>query len=146
MLSTQHNVSSDFALGSITGMNETQKKWEAGRLIIAARKSLGLTQADVGKAAGFSRATVAKAEHGPTPGDDNSEWSVTSETLAKIAMASGANVGAVLDAAGYDSNVYSTVLTGNIIDVSGLSDDDLKIVTALVHTIREVRKSGEPTD
>lgn len=145
MTSTQQNVSSHFTLGSITVMNETQKKWESGRLIVAARKSLGMSQTDLGHAAGFSRATIAKAENGPGWGSRKSEWNVTAETLAKIAVSAGADVPAVLDAAGYDSNVYSKWM-GGIVDVSGLSQDDVKIVTALVHTIREVRKHGESSD
>ena len=79
----------------------TVRREALGAAIRRARKSAGLTQAEVAKAAGLARSTVIEVEHGQT--------SVSSDALWDLATAIGTPLSAIIAAAEADEALRATL-------------------------------------
>lgn len=132
----------DNLLAKLTNM-ETNELFERARktggLIAASRKKNEISQQLLAETLGKSRSWVTRLERGSYVNNDGETFPtrVAPEDLAKAAFTVGADVGEVLMTAYNDSNIVAKFRRQVTLDVSDLSDAEVRLVVNLISSIRE---------
>ncbi|MGW6658915.1 helix-turn-helix domain-containing protein [Rhodococcus sp. NPDC055024] len=117
-----------------------------GELVAKTRAEKNLSRYALARAAGIKEPTVRGIENGiAIPGSEERRWPApTEDTLDRIALALGLDPNQLRSAAGKHltpnsrSDTVKPIISKSI-DASGLSDDEIEKIQALVNTIRSTK-------
>ncbi|MCZ4557923.1 helix-turn-helix transcriptional regulator [Rhodococcus maanshanensis] len=119
-------------------MDKTEQ-WPVGRLIEAGRIQAHLSKRAAARAAGISEGRWRQIEDGyEVKQGQHFPVRTSPETLVAMAGALGLDAGPILEAAGFDRDAASIpVASHQVVDVTGLSADDIERVRTIVDALRK---------